>query len=107
MQPVATTTVTAAASIDKNLFVGFTGALCASGAKAMGVSQTLTDPGDALPVTYLGIMPVVAGAAVAAGVQVQSDASGRAITLAAGASNGYALDAASAAGDLIRVLIKI
>lgn len=51
-----------------------------------------------------GEMLVEAGGAVAVGAQVQSDATGRAITLAAGVAAGRARDAAAAAGDLIRVL---
>ena len=41
---------------------------------------------------------------IAAGAVVQSDASGRAITLAAGVASGRARDAAAAAGDIIRIL---
>jgi hypothetical protein len=37
------------------------------------------------------IVPVAAGAAVVAGVQVESDATGRAITLAAGIACGLAV----------------
>ena len=46
------------------------------------------------------------GAAVAAGATVKSDASGRAITWASsGAKVGLALEAATAAGQMIEVLL--
>jgi hypothetical protein len=58
------------------------------------------------PVTaqFAGIAKVVAGAAVAAGGEVSSDASGKAVT---GGTNkvGVALTAASADGDVIDVAI--
>lgn len=106
MQPVATTTKTAVSDTDKYTFVGFDGDICAAGAKALGVNQVTVEAGEAMPVTYLGIMPVIAAAAIAAGVEVESDANGHAVTLSAGESNGRALDAASTAGDIIRIFVK-
>lgn len=66
--------------------------------------------GERQDVVLDGIAFVEAGAAVALGAYIGSDASGRGITAApaAGVNNrilGLALDAASAAGDVIRVLI--
>lgn len=66
--------------------------------------------GERQDVVLDGIAFVEAGAAVALGAYISSDASGRGITAgpAAGVNNriiGLALDAASAAGDVIRVLI--
>lgn len=52
----------------------------------------------------MGVILVEAGAAIAAGAEVESDANGKAITKAAGVANGIAWDAAAAAGDLIRVI---
>ena len=43
-------------------------------------------------------------AAIAAGAEVQSDASGKAIPKAAGVANGIAWDAATAPGELIRIV---
>lgn len=106
MQPVATTTVVAVSNMEKHYFVGYDGDICGAAAKALGVNQVTVEAGEDMPVTYLGIMPVVAGGTVALGAEVESDASGKAVTLAAGASNGRALDAAAADGDLIRVVLK-
>ncbi len=67
--------------------------------------------GERQDVVMAGIAFVEAGAAVALGALVMSDASGRGITAAAAAGSnvrviGTAIDAASAAGDVIRVLVS-
>jgi hypothetical protein len=51
-----------------------------------------------------GELLVEAGAAVAVGAEVESDAQGRAITRTAGVVAGVARDAAAGAGDYIRIL---
>jgi hypothetical protein len=61
--------------------------------------------GKPIEVAVGPVVEVIAGAAVAYGAEVQTDAQGRAITLAAtGTSVGRALQAAGAAGDRISVL---
>ena len=67
-------------------------------------AETAADIGEQAPVNTHGILLVEAGAAIAAGAEVESDANGKAITKAAGISNGFALDAAAAAGDVIRIV---
>lgn len=104
-QPILITTIELTAALTKNLFVGFDGALCGAAAKALGVLNADTDLGEQAPVTAKGIALVYSGAAVAIGDQVESNAAGKAITLAAGVENGYALDAATGADELIRVLL--
>lgn len=106
MYPIATITRTAVSATDKHVFIGYDGDICGAGAKALGVNQASVDIGEAMPVTYLGVMPVVAAGAIAVGAEVESDASGHALTLIAGESNGRALTAASAAGDVILVVLK-
>ena len=39
-----TTSVTAAAALSRLRFVGLTGAVCAAGAKALGIAETAADP---------------------------------------------------------------
>lgn len=51
------------------------------------------------------VVPVVAGAAVVPGVEVEAAADGRAITLAAGVPAGTALSRATAAGQVIAVAL--
>jgi len=105
-QPLLITSITATAAIVKNLFIGFDGALCAAGAKSLGVVNDDTLINEQCPVMTNGIALVLSGAAVTLGDAVESDAAGKAITNVAGAINGYALDAASAANEIIRVRLK-
>ena len=96
--------VTAAADLTARRFVGLDGNVCGAGAKALGVCDVDTASGNQGPVVLNGVILIEAGAAVTAGSQVESDANSRAIPLNTGASNGYALDSASAAGELIRIV---
>ena len=93
----------AASAKSRFLFVGFDGALPAAGAKALGVENVEAAIGESRAVMVEGIAIVRAGAAVAVGAKVTGDASGRAVTATTEAVNGYALTAAAAADDLIRV----
>jgi hypothetical protein len=78
----------------------------------IGVNSDLTiASGERVEVMTHGIAWVEAGAAIAVGLPVTSDASGRGVaaTPAAGTNNriiGFALEAAVAAGDQIRVLLS-
>lgn len=99
-----TTTVLAASALARYRFANFAGATANATDAALGVPVTAFDIGEQAGVATHGEILVEAGAAVAVGAQVQSDATGRAITLAAGVAAGRARDAATAAGDLIRVL---
>ncbi len=104
---VLTHTISAAGVIAAARFV--TPALAQAGADAntLGVARFASAAaGDKVPVDVLGTAVVEAGAAVAAGATVKSDASGRAITwVTSGAKVGVALQAAGAAGEMIEVLL--
>lgn len=93
----------AATAKSRFLFVGFDGAVPAAGAKALGVENVEAAAGESRSIMTHGIAIVRAGAAVAVGAEVEGDASGRAITATTGKVNGYAMTAAAAAADLIRV----
>lgn len=78
------------------------------GAQADGVLQDKPDAaGEAGQLAIAtSVSKVIAGAAITAGAQVMSDASGHAITATTGNYvAGKALDAAAASGILIRVLL--
>ncbi|MDX5630342.1 MULTISPECIES: DUF2190 family protein [unclassified Brenneria] len=110
-QTILTTTVVALAALTQQRFVGADNAPCQAGAIALGVAEVDGAAGDEVPVNVLGIIAVEAGAVVGRGKTVQSDSDGRAIeqvaateTEPAGISNGFALDEATAEGDIIRIL---
>ncbi len=102
-QPILITTLTTTTAINKNLFITYDGTLCAAGAKALGVSNADTVANDELPVMAEGIALVLSGAAVTVGDAIEADAVAKAIPYSAGEINGYALDAASGADELIRI----
>jgi hypothetical protein len=120
-QVILTTSLLVVADLISRRFAGFDGNVCGAGAKALGVVEADTDAGNMAPLNVLGVMLVEAGAPVAAGEPVQSDADGRAIPLTlatvedtseaaiqvpAASVNGVAWDAASQAGDLIRIVVR-
>ncbi|NPV72075.1 MAG: DUF2190 family protein [Firmicutes bacterium] len=93
-------------------------ALCGAGQPAVGVLQNKPSAaGQAAQVRALGITKVVAGAAIAKGALVASDASGQAVAATVTTANtttgaltgshvaGIALEAAAAAGGVISVLL--
>ena len=97
-------TIAAAAALTRFRFVDFTGNVASAGERPLGVATTDFDTGEQASVATHGEILVVAGAAVAVGAEVESDASGRAVTKTTGVAFGVARDAAAAAGDIIRVL---
>lgn len=67
-------------------------------------------PGQEIAVRFLGLSKVEAGAAVSINTPITSDSSGRAVSATAAAVtstyiHGIAMEAASAAGDLITVML--
>jgi hypothetical protein len=83
-----------------------TAGLAASGDKAHGVLQNKPqNEGAAATVAIRGVSNVVAGAAIAAGAEVQANGSAQAVTKSTGWAVGVALQAAGGAGELIPVLL--
>lgn len=110
-QVILTTTVMASAALTQQRFVGADNGPCQAGAVALGVAEVDAAAGDLTPVNVLGIIAVEAGAAIARGLNVQSDANACAVPQTAatedapaGISAGIALDEALAEGDVIRIL---
>jgi len=102
-QPILITSIEAAEDLSQNLFIGFDGNVCGNGKKSFGVCNAETDSGEQAPLMSVGIALVLSGAAVSVEDKIQSDANGKAITFSSGEANGYALDAASGADELIRI----
>lgn len=105
---ILTLTIAAAGSLAASRFVTQAGAYPTAGGKAFGVTRSQADAaGDLLPVDVLGTAIVETGAAVALDADLMVDATGRVVTLTTGGKVplGRAMEAASAAGGFIEVLL--
>jgi hypothetical protein len=103
--PILALTRKATGTIAQHRFVTPAGAQAGADVNALGVSTTAAESGDDLSLDALGTTVVEAGAAIADGATLKSDATGRAITwVTAGAKLAIALEAAGAAGEFIEVL---
>lgn len=98
--------LTLSGTVAANRFVTAAGAQAGADANTFGVSRSSGVSTEKVTVDVLGTAVVESGAAVAVGATLKSDASGRGITWAtSGAKVGLALESASAAGQLIEVLL--
>ena len=101
---INTTTLAAVAALARMRFANFAGGQATAGQAVLGVPVAAFDIGEQAGVATHGEILVEAGAAFAVGVELESDATGRAILRTTGAIAGRARDAAGAAGAFIRVL---
>lgn len=96
----------ASGAVTANRFITPAGAQAGADVNTFGVSRATQANGERGSADVLGTATVEAGAAVAVGATIKSDASGRAITwVTSGAKVGLALEAAAQAGDMIEVLL--
>lgn len=103
---ILTLSLAAAGAIAAARFVTPLGAQAGADANTIGAACSAAAIGERVPVDVRGTTTVEAGAAIAQGATLKSDASGRAITWAAsGAKVAIALEAATAAGQFIEVLL--
>lgn len=103
-QPLLTTSVTAGETLDTTeLFIGVDGKYAGAGDFAVGVLDAATANGGQAPVVAYGIALITAGEAISPGDGIESAAGGKAAVLDTGVLLGYALDEATADGDIIRV----
>ena len=103
-----TLTVIAATALAAARFVTQAGAYPAAGAAAFGVTRTSADAaGDLVPVDVQGTTIVEAGAAITFDAPLMLDAQGRVVPLTVGGKSpvGRAMEAASAAGQQIEILL--
>ncbi len=104
-KPLLIDSIKATANLPKQRFVGFDGGVCTAGVKAYGVCDVETDLGQLAPVGVLGVLLIEAGGAIAQGASVTSDATGKAVAITSTEKvNGTALDAATASGEVIRIV---
>lgn len=86
--------------------VQLSGAAATAGGNAIGFTNVAAVAGDRVPVTVIGTSLAVAGAAITAGALVEVHTTvTQVVTKSSGVSIGRALSAASAAGDIIEVLL--
>lgn len=98
-------TMTPAADVTKSRFIGGDGDHCTAGGRAIGVSYVSADAGHEYACLTHGTAVVEYGGPINVGDEVESGTDGVALTLAAGKSNGIALDSGSL-GDFGRVLVR-
>lgn len=92
------------AAVTANRFISVAGAHAAAADIAYGVGRTTAAIAETITVTVNGTEVVEAGGAFAVGAIIGSDATGRAIT-ATGVKRGIALQASTAAGQLVEVFL--
>lgn len=104
-QPVLLTSITTTEDVTKNLILNVAGGLCDASAVPLGIINADTASGEEAPVCVEGIALVYSGAAIVPGVLLKSDANAKAISTTTNDKLviGKALDAASAADELIRI----
>ncbi len=100
-----TLSMVAAGAIIAERFVSTALVQAGAAANTYGVARTSAATNEVFPVDVIGTAVVEAGAAIAANALIETDAQGRAITRTAGPIVGRALQAASAAGSKIEVLL--
>lgn len=103
--PLLTLSRLASSVIAAARFVTPANAQATAGANTLGVNRSAAAIGDRIAVDADGTAVVESGAAVADGATIASDATGRAITWASGAKIAVALEPATAAGQMIEVLL--
>ena len=101
------TSITALADSTKNLIANVAGGLCNATDVPLGIINADTNINESMPVAVNGIALVYSGAAITIGDLVKSDANAKAITTATNDKLvvGKAIDAASGADELIRVIL--
>jgi len=88
--------------------VGQVGLSTAGADISIGVMQNKPQvTGQAATVAIAGVTNMMSGAAVVAGAQIESDATGRAITKASGVARGVALATTTGANQLVPVLLTV
>lgn len=102
---ITSTKCTEVGGIVKNRFISFTGAFGSEGRKSLGVVNADTNQNEFAPVTVKGIAIVQSGGAIAIGSPLQAFDDGTVSVQDSGPLEGYAMDAAASAYQLIRILL--
>lgn len=97
--------VMAIASFSADLAVGFDGALASAGSAMKGIADVDGETGVMLTVDVMGTSVCTAGAAFAKDAELEVGAGGKLVTKAAGIVVARSLEAATADGDKVEVLL--
>ena len=102
-----TLSVALAGTAAANRFVATDLTQAGAGVNTYGVTRTEGNSGDVIPVDVLGTAIVETGGALLAGAKIQSDATGRAITLDTGVFVARLApgESATAAGQFVEVIL--
>lgn len=106
-QPVLITSIKCSEplGITKHHFINFTGAIGSEGVKSLGVVNADTNNNEMTPVIAKGIAIVLTGGAITVGRPLQAFDDGTAVVQDSGPLEGYAMDSAVSANQLIRILL--
>jgi hypothetical protein len=102
---ILTLSVVATAALVQNRAVTGTGAIPAAGTRCLGFADVNAAVGERVSINTLGTAAAEAGAAIAVDALVEVDAQGRVVPKNAGVAVGRALTAATAAGQLVEILL--
>jgi hypothetical protein len=97
--------IAATATITAERFITGTGAVATAAGNAIGVATTIAASGEYVTTDVLGTTVVTAGAAIAKGAAIEVGTAGKAVTKAGGVTVARALQAATADGDRIEVML--
>lgn len=104
--PLLTLSVIASGTIAPHRFVTRLGSQAGADATTLGVSESAATVGVLTPVDVIGTTIIESGAAFSLGDTLKSDSSGRGIPwVTSGAKVAVALQAATAAGQFVEVLL--
>jgi len=104
--PVLTLARTLSGTVSAGRFLTVAGSQAGADVNTIGGARSSGVSGDKIPVDVLGTATIESGAAFSAGATLKSDSSGRAITwVTSGAKVALALEAATAAGQFVEVLL--
>lgn len=103
--PTLTLSITAAAALAAERFVTAAGAYPSAGGNATGITTTSAANGAPVGIDVLGTSIGTAGAAIAKNAYVQVTADGKVITRTSGVAVAIALQAATADGDRLELLL--
>lgn len=94
-------------NMEPRRLIGLDYGVCQAGNKPLGITtEKGATANEASPFVMSGVKRVEAGAAINNLDALESDANGKAITKTTGETIGYALEAASAAGEFILVRLS-